>query len=57
MRECKTKCSLENISILASTSRGVAHLLTLEAFYIEELKQALNTKEEFRSRTLTIKFF
>jgi hypothetical protein len=57
MKWCKTSCTLENTSILASTARGVAHLLTLEALCIEELKPAINTKEEFRSRTLTIKFF
>ena len=57
MKWCRAKCTLEDTSILASTSRGVVHLLTLEALYIEELKPTLNTKEEFRSRTLTIKFF
>ena len=30
-------------------------LLTLEAPYIQELKPRLNTKEEYRSRTLTLK--
>ena len=57
MKGCNASCTLENTSILASTARGVAHLLTLEALYIEELKPTMNTKEEFRSRTLTIKFF
>ena len=57
MKWCKASCTLENISILASTARGITHLLTLEALYIEELKPVINTKEEFRSRTLTIKFF
>ena len=55
MKWCRAKCTLDNTSILASTSRGVVHLLTLEALYIEELKPTINTKEEFRSRTLTIK--
>jgi len=48
---------LENTTILAATARGEAYRLTLEALYIEDLKPKLNTKEEYRSRTLTIKFF
>jgi hypothetical protein len=57
MRKCQTEYSLETTSILASSSRGMTHLMTLEALYIAELKPTLNTKEEYRSRELTIKFF
>ena len=32
-------------------------LLALEALYIKELKPDLNTKDEFRSRTLTLKLY
>ena len=31
-------------------------LLTLEALYITEIKQNLNTKDEYKSRTLKLKF-
>ena len=34
---------------------GESHLLTLEALWIEEIKPALNVKDEYRSKTLTIK--
>ena len=52
---CASTLSDENIEILKSTSRGEAYLLTLEALWIKELKPEINTKDEYRSRTLTIK--
>ena len=57
MRKCNTAISMEATTILASTSRNEAYRLTLEALFIEERKPQINTKDEFRSRTLTIKFF
>ena len=36
-------------------AENVSYLLTLEALWIDELKSALNTKDEFRSKVLTIK--
>ena len=32
------------------------NLMTLEALWIDEVKPNLNTKDEYKSRTLTIKF-
>ena len=46
----------EDISILASTFRNTSYLMTLEALFIREIKPELNTKDEYRSRELTIKF-
>ena len=46
----------ENITILGNTNGGDGRLLTLEALYIKELSPNLNTKDEYRSRTLTLKF-
>ena len=57
MATCSTKCTMEDVKVLASSARGEAHLLTLEALFIEELKPQINTKEEWKSRQLTIKFF
>ena len=48
--------TVDDVKILASTSRGLDYLLTLEALYIREMKPELNTKDEYRSRELTIKF-
>ena len=42
--------------ILASSNQGMEHLFTLEALYIREIKPELNTKDEYRSRELTIMF-
>ena len=44
------------ISILGSMDRGEGRLLTLEALFIKEIAPVLNTKDEYRSRTLTLKF-
>ena len=61
MRKHVDKCTvktlqLSDIEILASTTQGLEHLLTLEALYIREIDPELNTKDEYRSRELTIKF-
>ena len=55
LSNCNTTITEEHIDILASTSRGEGYLLTLEALYIQELEPKINTKDEWRSRTLTIK--
>ena len=52
---CGTKMSHENIEILHQTARGERYLETLEALYIREQKPTINTKDEYRSRELTIK--
>ena len=53
--KCNTKIAEDDIEILTSTSRGENYLLTLEALVIRELMPGINTKDEYRSRTLTIK--
>ena len=45
----------EIISILGK-STSISKLLTLEALFINKMKPDLNKKDEFRSRTLTLKF-
>ena len=55
LHQCKTTITEEHIDILSSTSRGESHLLTLEALYIQELDPKINTKDEYRSRTLTMR--
>ena len=50
------KLQTSDVRKLASSNRGMEHLLTLEALYIREIKTELNTKDESRSRELTIKF-
>ena len=46
---------VDDIEILGQSTRGSQYLLTLEALWQEELRPTINTKEEWRSRELTIK--
>ena len=46
----------EDVKILHATPRSVDFLLALEALYIEEVHPRLNTKEEYWSRNLTLRF-
>ena len=50
------RLKLEDTEILASTQRGSMVLLTLEAIWIRELAPSINTKDEFRSGELTIRW-
>ena len=56
MEQCGVSLKKENDTMLASTSRGNTYLMTLEAFFIQEIKPKLNTKDELKSRILTLKF-
>ena len=53
LRNYNTTITEEHIDILASTSRGEGYLLTLEAWFIQELEPKINAKDEWRSRTPT----
>ena len=55
-KECKVELSIDCVSILCVTSRSTFHLMALEALMINELEPVLNTKDEYRSRALVIKF-
>ena len=54
---CSVDMSFEYMEVVKSSARGEGHLLTMEALFIEELKPTMNTKDEYRSRTLTIRFY
>ena len=54
--ECGISATEDDVSILGKPKRGEYRLLTLEALFIKELAPVLNTKDEYRSRTLTLKF-
>ena len=45
----------ENVSIIQSTHRSIPFLETLEALWQREIRPTINTKDEYRSRELTIK--
>jgi len=46
----------DDLQILKSTVRSVDFLETLEALYIREIKPSINSKDEYRSRALSIQF-
>ena len=52
----KRKANQEDMRILHRTTRSREFLETLEALYIREIGPTLNTKDEYRSRELTILF-
>ena len=56
MAECHSTIDHRHVQIIGGTRRGDKQLLTLEALFQNELKPSLNTKDEYKSRTLTIKF-
>jgi len=57
MDQCGVSLTENNLSItLGSTSKGDRYLMTFETLFINELKPRQNTKDEFKSRTLTLKF-
>ena len=57
-------CGVDRLSIqdfdfvsLLDKANKTSKLLTLEALYISKIKPVLNTKDEFKSRTLTLKLY
>ena len=56
MAVCQVDLTNNDIDILGSTSKGEKQLLTLEALYQKDISPDINTKEEYRSRKLLIKF-
>ena len=52
---CQIKSPSNDIIKILDRSSSLPSLLTLEALYIKH-KPKLNTKDEYRSRTLTLKF-
>ena len=56
LAKCNATLTSDQVAILHSTSRGENFLLTLEALHIRERKPSINTKYEYRSKELVIKF-
>ena len=55
LKACNAQITCDDFEILASTSRGQDYLETLEALYIRQINPKINTKDEYRSKELTIK--
>ena len=54
---CQINSPSNDIIKILDRSSSLPRLLTLEALYIKQHKPKLNTKDEYRSRTLTLKFW
>ena len=55
VKQCSAELRKEDISILNGTSKSVVRLMTMEALFINEVKPTINTKDEYRNRSLVIK--
>ena len=54
-QNCNSELSMDNVSINDRTIKSKQCLMSLEALWIDKSKPQLNTKDEYKSRTLTIK--
>ena len=54
-RNCDTSLTIDDVKIIATSCKSNYHLMTLEALCIKTIKPAINTKDEYKSRTLVIK--
>ena len=50
------RLEVEDVKVLGTTTRGAEFLMTLEALHMNDIGPQINTKDEYRSRTLTLKF-
>ena len=49
---CSDKPLMENVDILASSTKSEKQLLTMEALFIRDIQPPLNTKDEYKQRKL-----
>ena len=56
LSNCNIVIDENNIEVVASSARGEGYLMTLEALWIREANSGMNTKDEYRGRSLSIKF-
>ena len=52
-----TDISEDKITTILDNSNSFSKLYALEALYIAQIKPSLNTKDEYRSRALTLKIY
>ena len=54
-QNCRVELTMDDVKIIAKSTKTVYHLMALEALCIQSIKPSLNTKDEYKSRTLVIK--
>ena len=55
-RSCQHSLTMDDVEVSCSKAKSDDHLMTLEELFIEQFAPQLNTKDEYKSRTLVIKF-
>ena len=46
---------MDDVKVIVTLTKSVYNLMTLESLYIRAIKPTINTKDEYKSRTLVIK--
>ncbi|XP_066929990.1 uncharacterized protein [Clytia hemisphaerica] len=54
-RSCNVELKMDDVKIIAQSAKSEFHLMALEALCIQAIKPSLNTKDEFKSRTLVLR--
>ena len=52
---CNVELTMDDVKIIARSNVSEFHLMALEALCIQAIKPSLNTKDEYKSRTLVIR--
>ena len=47
---------MDDVKILAAAHKSEKHMLVSEALFIRDIEPALNAKDEYKQRTLKIRF-
>ena len=46
---------MDDVKVIVTSTKSVYNLMTFESLYIRAIKPTINTKDEYKSRTLVIK--
>ena len=52
---CGAKLTMDDVKVIVTLSKSVYNVMTLESLYIRAIKPIINTKDEYKSRTLVIR--
>ena len=57
MKSCGHSLSMDDVSILTTCTKSVVQIMTFEAFFINQLKPELNSRDDDKIRVLVVKFW
>ena len=52
---CECEFTMNDVEIIKSTSKSMYHLMTLETLLIRSIKPNINTRDEYKRITLSLK--